>query len=163
MRFTLVDRITEIVPGERVSAVKCLTMAEEYLQDHFPLLPVMPGVLMLEALYQASAWLVRATDDFSHSMVQLSEARNVTYKDFVQPGESLIINANLQKRAENLVWIQASGMVEDRMAVKARLVLDCYNLEERGLASGTIDGHIVGELRRELDNLRGLRVVETSS
>lgn len=158
MRFTLIDRITELHAGERVSAVKGLTMAEEYLQDHFPLFPVMPGVLMLEALYQASAWLVRATDDFAHSMVQLSEARNVTYKDFVQPGESLVIDARLQKRAGDTVWIQADGQVDGRPAVKARLVLDCFNLADRELASSSIDLHIIQELRREFENLRGIRL-----
>lgn len=157
MRFTLIDRITEIVPGESVSAVKGLTMSEEYLQDHFPLFPVMPGVMMLEALYQSSAWLVRATDDFSHSIVQLSEARNVTYKDFVEPGETLSIQARIQKRAENMVTIQAEGSVSDRPAVKARLLLDCFNLADRDLASTSTDKYIVQELKRDFNNLCGLK------
>jgi 3-hydroxyacyl-[acyl-carrier-protein] dehydratase len=160
MRFTLIDRITDLQPGERIAAVKGLSMAEEYLQDHFPLFPVMPGVLMLEALYQASAWLVRETDDFAHSMVQLSEARNVTYKDFVQPGESLVVEARIQKRVDNLVWIQAEGKVNERQAVKARLILDCFNLAERGLASSSVDVYIVNELRRDLENLRGLKQLQ---
>lgn len=160
MRFTLIDRITELEPGESITAVKGLTMAEEYLQDHFPLFPVMPGVLMLEALYQASAWLVRETDDFAHSMVQLSEAKNVTYKDFVQPGEALIVEARIQKRVDNMVWIQADGKVDGRQAVKARLILDCFNLADRDLASSSIDEYIVSELKRELENLRGLRQLQ---
>ena len=53
MRFTLIDRITELKPGVSITAVKGLTLAEEYLQDHFPRFPVMPGVLMLEAMFQA--------------------------------------------------------------------------------------------------------------
>lgn len=157
MRFTLIDRITELQPGEHITAVKGLTMAEEYLQDHFPLFPVMPGVMMLEALYQSAAWLVRATDDFANSMVILEEARNVTYKDFVQPGEALVVQAKLQKRSDSHVWIQAEGKVDDRQAVKARLVLDCFNLAERGLGNATIDQHIVKEFRRDLENLYGLQ------
>lgn len=156
MRFTLIDRITDLHPGERITAVKGLTMAEDYLQDHFPLFPVMPGVMMLEALYQSSAWLIRASDNFSHSMVQLSEARNVTYKDFVQPGESLQISAKIHKRVDNIVTIQAEGTVSDRSAVKARLVLDCFNLAERGLASDRNDQFIIQKLKREFDNLCGL-------
>lgn len=157
MRFTLIDRITEIHPGEFLTAVKGLTMAEEYLQDHFPLFPVMPGVLMLEALYQSSAWLVRVTDDFANSMVILEEARNVTYKDFVQPGQALVVHTKIQKRAENQVWIQAEGRVDDRQAVKARLILDCFNLADRDQASPHVDKHIVQEFRRELGNLYGLQ------
>lgn len=155
MRFTLIDRITDLQIGERISAVKSVTMSEDYLQDHFPLFPVMPGVLMLEALYQASAWLVRASERFAHSMVQLSEARNVTFKDFVEPGEALIIQARLHKREDQFITIQAEGSVKDRPAVKARLILDCFNLAERGLASSSIDQHIVRELKSDFENLCG--------
>ena len=55
MRFTLLDRIIDFEPGDRITAVKSLAMAEEYLADHFPNFPVMPGVLMLEAMTQAGA------------------------------------------------------------------------------------------------------------
>ena len=157
MRFTLIDRITDLTPGERVTAVKNLTMAEEYLQDHFPLFPVMPGVMMLEALYQTSAWLIRITDDFACSMVDLSEVRNTTFKDFVEPGQSLLVTSKIQKREEQLCWVQAEGSVDGRPAVRARLVLDCYNLSDRNLGSQAVDRHIVAELRRDYENLRGLR------
>ena len=59
MRFVLVDRIISQETGQSLVAVKNLSLAEEYLADHFPGFPVMPGVLMLEALTQAGAWLVR--------------------------------------------------------------------------------------------------------
>ena len=54
--FLLIDRIIDFQPGAKITAVKSLTMAEEYLADHFPNFPVMPGVLMLEAMTQAAAW-----------------------------------------------------------------------------------------------------------
>ena len=56
MRFNLVDRIVEVQPGRSLQAVKNLTLGEEYLADHFPTFPVMPGVLMLETLVEAGAW-----------------------------------------------------------------------------------------------------------
>src|ERR687888_105779 len=62
MRFNLVDRIVEVQPGRSLRAVKNLTLGEEYLADHFPAFPVMPGVLMLEALVEAGAWLLRLKD-----------------------------------------------------------------------------------------------------
>ena len=74
MRFSLVDRITELSEGKHITAIKVLTLAEEYLADHFPRFPVMPGVMMLEAMYQASAWLIRKSEDFAHTMVVLREA-----------------------------------------------------------------------------------------
>src|SRR5580700_9001342 len=77
MRFTLLDRIIELEPGAKITAVKNLSMAEEYLADHFPGFPVMPGVLMLEAVVEASAWLWRITSDFEHSVIVMREAKNV--------------------------------------------------------------------------------------
>lgn len=162
MRFTLVDRITELVPGEKITAVKGLSIAEEYLQDHFPLFPVMPGVMMLETLYQSGSWLMRLTDDFKYSMILLAEAKSVTFKDFVEPSQSLIVNVKIQKRQENLVTMQAEGKVEGRSAVKARFVLDCFNLADRNLASSSIDAYMVSELRRDYENLCGLAQGATS-
>ena len=59
MKFILIDRISVLERGQRIVAHKALSLAEEYLADHFPAFPVIPGVLMLEAMVQASAWLVR--------------------------------------------------------------------------------------------------------
>ena len=97
MRFSLIDRIVELEPGERITAVKALTMAEEYLADHFPQFPVMPGVLMLESLTQAGAWLVRASEDFAHSIVVLKQVNNAKYAQFVEPGQTLTVTAELLK------------------------------------------------------------------
>ncbi|MEM8865751.1 MAG: beta-hydroxyacyl-ACP dehydratase, partial [Planctomycetota bacterium] len=62
MRFWLLDAIEEVSPDERLVAVKNVSYSEEYLQDHFPEFPVLPGVFMLEAATQAAAWLLRLTD-----------------------------------------------------------------------------------------------------
>src|SRR6266852_7155216 len=91
MRFTLVDRIVHLEPGAKITTIKTLSLAEEYLADHFPSFPVMPGVLMLEAMTQAGAWLVRVGEDFAHSIVVLKEARNVKYSNFVASGQTLTV------------------------------------------------------------------------
>ena len=97
MKLTLIDRIIELSPGKFIKATKSLAMNEGYLEDHFPRFPVMPGVLMLESMYQTAAWLVRATDDFAYSIVALSEAKNVKYSDFVTPGQTLRVTAEVIK------------------------------------------------------------------
>src|SRR6266404_1079713 len=91
MRFHLIDRILEVQPGRVIHAVKNLTLGEEYLADHFSTFPVMPGVLMLQTLVEGSAWLLRATEDFQHSVIALRDARNVKYGSFMQPGHSMIV------------------------------------------------------------------------
>src|ERR1700677_2933727 len=98
MRFHLIDRVEEILPGQRLRGFKNLTLGEEYLADHFPSFPVMPGVLMLQALVEAGAWLLRATDDFRHSVTVLREVRNIKYGNFMEPGRRLNITVELGER-----------------------------------------------------------------
>src|ERR671929_43316 len=95
MRFHLVDRIVEVEPGQRLRAVKNLTLGEEYLADHFPTFPVMPGVLMLQTLVEAGAWLLRVSEDFRHSVIVLREAKNVKYGSFMEPGRQMDVTVEL--------------------------------------------------------------------
>src|SRR5207244_5710705 len=101
MRFNRVDRIVEVQPGRTLRAVKNLTLGEEYLADHFPGFPVMPGVLMLQALVEAGAWLLRLTDDYRHSVIVLREAKNVKYGTFMEPGKQLLLTVELVERDEH--------------------------------------------------------------
>ncbi len=117
MRFSLIDRIIELEPGNHITAIKSLTMAEEYLADHFPHFPVMPGVLMLEAMTQAAAWLVRASEDFAHSIVVLRQASNVKYAQFVEPGQTLTVMAEILKSSETETKVKATGSVAGRIIV----------------------------------------------
>src|SRR6266851_4179137 len=105
MRFNLVDRIVAFEPGKSIQAVKNLTLGEEYLADHFPTFPVMPGVLMLEALVEAGAWLLRLSDDFRHSVIVLHEARSVKYGMFMEPGRQMNITVELMERAGALATL----------------------------------------------------------
>src|ERR671934_2453846 len=95
MRFNLVDQILEVVPGKSIRAVKNLTLGEEYLADHFPTFPVMPGVLMLQALVETGSWLLRVSDDFRYSVIVLREAKNVKYGAFMEPGRQMLLTAEL--------------------------------------------------------------------
>ena len=147
MRFTLVDKIIELEPGVRVTAQKSLTMAEEYLGDHFPHFPVMPGVLMLEAMTQAGAWLVRASEDFAHSVVVLSSAVNVRYGQFVQPGQTLMVTAEIISQNDHETKLKVWGRVEDQLAVSARVVLRRYNLADTRPDGELIDARLRRELR----------------
>ncbi|MCK4886409.1 MAG: beta-hydroxyacyl-ACP dehydratase, partial [Planctomycetes bacterium] len=82
MRFILIDKVTSLDAGKEIKAVKNVSLAEEYLGDHFPVFPVLPGVLLLEGMVEAASWLVRDAQNFKYSMVLLHQARNVKYKSF---------------------------------------------------------------------------------
>ena len=154
MYFSLIDRIETLEPGKRIVSTKSLSLAEEYLQDHFPNFPVMPGVLMLEALTQASAWLIRVTDDFAHSIVVLKEARNVKYARFVQPGQTLVIASEITKEEGNLVTLKAEGTVDGQSILEAKkLVLCRYNLSDTDPLQIIVDQKVKTEMRQRLKNL----------
>jgi 3-hydroxyacyl-[acyl-carrier-protein] dehydratase len=131
MRFNLVDRIVEVQPGRRLVAVKNLTLAEEYLADHFPTFPVMPGVLMLEAVVEAGAWLWRLSDDFRHSVIVLREARNVKYGTFMEPGRQLRVTVELLERDGERATFKGKGEMDGQTTVSARVTLAGYNLRDR--------------------------------
>ena len=148
MQFILVDRIVELEPGVKITAVKNLTMAEEYLADHFPHFPVMPGVLMLEAMTQASAWLIRFSEDFAHSMVVLKKANTVKYGQFVEPGQTLTVTAEILNSSDEETKLKTRGTVNGRTTVSARLVLAKYNLADTVPAHAELDRLTKEELRR---------------
>jgi len=153
MFFSLIDKIDTLEPGKRIVATKSLSLAEEYLRDHFPNFPVMPGVLMLEALTQASAWLIRVSEDFAHSIVVLKEARNVKYARFVQPGQTLVIEAEIIKEEGNIVTLKAEGSVEGQNNLKAKLILCRYNFSDTDPSQILTDEKVTEEMRHLLKNL----------
>jgi 3-hydroxyacyl-[acyl-carrier-protein] dehydratase len=153
MRFSLIDRIVELQPDRQITAIKALTMAEEYLADHFPRFPVMPGVLMLEAMTQAGAWLVRASEDFAHSMVILGEAASVKYGQFVEPGQTLTVTAEIVGQDEQETRLKAMGRVDGQMTVSARLALRRYNLADTDPSRAQTDRALVEHLRNEFQLL----------
>src|SRR3954453_6509506 len=117
MRFVLIDRILDVQTGHSLTAVKNLSLAEEYLADHFPGFPVMPGVLMLEALTQAGAWLVRDMEDFAHSVVVLKKAKMIKYGSFVEPGRQLQLKVTLASHDDREASFKGEGPCDGQVMV----------------------------------------------
>ena len=163
MRFSLIDRIVDLQPSQSIRAMKALSLAEEYLQDHFPRFPVMPGVLMLEAMAQAARWLIYSSDDFAHPCVTLREARNVKYADFVEPGQVLWIDATVVKEEGLLTTLKTQGMVGDKVAVSARLVLERRRLAEQDPRMASFDHYAERRMREIFQQLyRPMAAVEAA-
>src|SRR5438876_1872361 len=100
MRFNLVDEIRQLEPGRKIQALKNMTLGEEYLADHFPGFPVMPGVLMLQMLVEGGAWLLRLSEDFRHSLIVLRDVKNIKYGTFMEPGRRMELTIDLVERSE---------------------------------------------------------------
>ncbi len=131
MRFLLVDKIISIEAGQSITAVKNLSLAEEYLGDHFPGFPVMPGVLMVEALVQAGSWLMRYTEDFAYSMILLRDLKAVRFNNFVSPGRTLTVTAQVHKWEGGFCELKGTGTVDGKSTVSTRLTLERFNLADR--------------------------------
>ncbi len=148
MRFLLVDKIIEVHPGESIITKKNLTITEEYLADHFPGFPVMPGVLMLEAITETAAWLIRLTDDYADSIISLKEARNVKFNHFVQPGETLMLKVNILSRSEGETKVKAEGWLGEIQVLSGRLVLSHHNIAPIFPTMAWKDAEVVKKLKR---------------
>ncbi len=108
MKFNLVDKVIEQT-AERIVTVKAVTIAEEYLQDHFPTYPVLPGVLMIEALVQAARQMLTATA--GNPRLVLGEVRALRYGSFVRPGEALKVEVSLVSQEDGKYNCKGVGYV----------------------------------------------------
>lgn len=154
MRFALLDRIVELKPGEQLRAIKAVSASEEYLADHFPTFAVLPGVFMLEAMVEAAAWLVRATQDFAPSLVLLREAKNITYKSFVRPGDVLDVTVQCRRLARDESEFSGVGVCREREVVKGRFSLMHRRLSDRNPTLARIDVELIRGLRARYAALR---------
>jgi len=155
MRFELIDRIVELTRGQRIVAIKAVSRAEEYLADHFPTFPVLPGVFMLETLTEAAAWLVREAHDFTIHACLLREAKNVVFKSFVRPGHLLRVEVLCRRLARGESDFEGTGYCNQEEVVKARFGLTHLDFVERNNASAAQDGAgLAAEAKRRFVGLR---------
>ncbi len=154
MKFILIDRIVSLEPGKRLCALKSLSLAEEYLADHFPTFPVLPGVLLLEGLVESASWLVRASEDFAHSMVLLQQARNVKYKSFLAPGARIEYTVEAKAIDQNASSFTGVGVSQDERIVEARFSLRHFNLADKDPGMAAVDATVIENMKARLGLLR---------
>ena len=121
----LVDRVLECEPGKRILAIKNVTINEPFFTGHFPHHPVMPGVLVIEALAQAAAILsfrtlgTKPDDQSVYYFVGIDEAR---FKRPVVPGDQLLLEVALERETRGLWKFVAQARVGDALAAEAKIL-----------------------------------------
>ena len=148
MRFILIDKIVSLEAGKEIKAIKNLSLAEEYLADHFPTFPVLPGVLMLEGLIESASWLVRQTENFAHSMILLKQARNIKYKSFLAPGAHIEYTVEANTIEENISSFTGYGQSQNERIVEARFGLRHFNLADENSAMAAVDAQIIENMKK---------------
>jgi UDP-N-acetylglucosamine acyltransferase len=120
----LVDAVTELEPGQRIVAVKNVTVSEDFFQGHFPGDPLMPGVLMIETLAQvATVLLLNGSAPNSGARAFLRGVDNAKFRLKVVPGDRLRLEVKLGKRRTNLARAHGTAYLGDRVVAEAELVL----------------------------------------
>jgi 3-hydroxyacyl-[acyl-carrier-protein] dehydratase len=121
MRFILVDRILSMEPGRTIHAVKTLPESDELFLDHFPGFPVVPGVLLVEMMAQASAKCLHAEGtDRGYSM--LGQINSATFRDWVRPGQVIDIHATVVLSRDKFATTECHIAVEEQTRASAKLL-----------------------------------------
>ena len=121
----LVDRVLEVDKGKSITALKNVSINEPFFNGHFPHRPVMPGVLMLEALAQAAALLTFVTLDVvpdDKTIYYFAGIDGARFKRPVEPGDALILKVELDRMKAGIFKFKAQALVDDEVAVQAELM-----------------------------------------
>ena len=119
--FLLVDRVLEITPRVSIKALKNVTMNEPFFQGHFPDFPVMPGVLIIEALAQTAALLTFSEEHDPEDVYYFAGIDGARFKRIVLPGDQLIMHATFERGKAGIYKFQVKATVQDELAAEAAI------------------------------------------
>ena len=128
----LVDRVLEVDKGKSIRALKNVSINEPYFNGHFPHRPVMPGVLMIEALAQAAALLAFESFDISsqsNNVFYFAGIDGVRFKRPVEPGDQLLLNIEVLRMKAGVMKFKAQAFVGEELAVEAELMCTMRTIE----------------------------------
>jgi len=122
--FILVDRVLELIPGEKVVALKNVTINEPFFQGHFPMAPVMPGVLILEAMGQAGGILLAKSIPAERrgALIYFMGMDKVKFRKVVVPGDQLVMEVRLQRLRQRVVRMAGTAAVDRKIVAEAEML-----------------------------------------
>lgn len=144
MRYFLLDKITAIEPGKRACGVKCVTLTDDILHDHFPDHPMLPGALLLESMSQLGGFLVEISfhqaGDAKVRRAVLAQIKDAKFHEVCEPGDRIEIEAVLASQLESAARVTVTAAVENEKVARAELT---FILRE-------VDSPRVHEQRRQI-------------
>jgi 3-hydroxyacyl-[acyl-carrier-protein] dehydratase len=120
--FLLVDRVIELDPPHRAVGIKQVTVNEPFFQGHFPGYPVMPGVLIVEAMAQVGGVAVLSSEDYQDKMALFAGIDNVRFKRQVRPGDTLRLEVELQQIRRGIGMGSGTATVEGELACRGDIM-----------------------------------------
>ena len=120
--FLLIDTIEDLVPGVKATGKKCITYNEPQFAGHFPQEPVMPGVLIVEAMAQAGAVAILSMDEFKGKTAYFGGIKNAKFKKKVVPGDVLRLEVSIEKLKRNAGIGVGTAYVGDKVAAQAEII-----------------------------------------
>lgn len=122
--FIMIDRILELIPGEKVVALKNVTINEPFFQGHFPGSPIMPGVLMIEAMAQAGAVLAAESlpEEEQGSLIYFMGMNKVKFRKPVVPGDQIIFEIKFLKQRAKVFKMSGRAFVDEKLVAEAELL-----------------------------------------
>jgi 3-hydroxyacyl-[acyl-carrier-protein] dehydratase len=127
VRFVLIDRLTLLAPGDRAEAVATFARHADVFDDHFPGFPLVPGVLLTEAMAQTGGWLLAVTSGFTRWPV-LAMVGDAKFRRLVRPSDEVRTEVRIRSTRSDDVEVAAKAMVGDRRVADARLVFHLFDL-----------------------------------
>ena len=131
--FVLIDRVTDLKLNEEITAIKNVTINEPFFPGHFPYHPVMPGVLIVEAMAQAAAILSFKTMNVlpsEDSVYYFAGIDNVRFKKPVSPGDQLILNVKIDRVLKGIWKYKAQAKVDDQIVAEAEMMCILKNIQK---------------------------------
>lgn len=119
--FMLIDTVEELIPGVRAVARKCVSYNEPFFQGHFPAEPVMPGVLIVEALAQTGAVAILSLEENKGKTAYFAAIQSAKFKKKVVPGDVLVLETEIIKTKGSIGLGKATATVDGKVAVQAEL------------------------------------------
>ncbi len=120
--FLLVDRVLEIVPKQRIVALKNVTANENFFNGHFPAKPVMPGVLIVESMAQAAGILMLSQEEHQGKIPYFTGIDNARFRRMIVPGDQIILEIEVMRLKGSVGRVRGIAKVDDQIAAEAEMM-----------------------------------------